>query len=287
MPCPDIGTLPPCSGLIRLRLCPTGSMAHARPWVGLPETAGWATFALRASVPKDSRPYLRPPRLPTPDSRLPTPVPPRDPLPDPRLGDHPPPPTPHRGGPGPRGRLGWRGLGRPAPRAGDAGAPGPGPTGRPGPRASRAARRRRRRRCGVLRAPGHVRPVSRSIWCTWTSRPRPRGGNGRSSAPRMPSGTPPSGSRRAARLATRIAVGHTLDDQAETVVLRFLRGAGTRGLAGMWPSQGLLIRPLLEVRRADVERYAAERGLTWRDDASNLDTRHPPQSRAPRGACRP
>jgi len=74
------------------------------------------------------------------------------------------------------------------------------------------------------------------------------------------------------RLATRIAVGHTLDDQAETVVLRFLRGAGTRGLAGMWPSQGLLIRPLLEVRRADVERYAAERGLTWRDDASNRDT---------------
>ena len=73
------------------------------------------------------------------------------------------------------------------------------------------------------------------------------------------------------RLATRIALGHTLDDQAETVVLRLLRGAGTRGLAGMWPAQGLVIRPLLEVRRADVEHYAAERGLTWRDDASNRD----------------
>jgi tRNA(Ile)-lysidine synthase len=73
------------------------------------------------------------------------------------------------------------------------------------------------------------------------------------------------------RLATRIAVGHTLDDQAETVVLRFLRGAGTRGLAGMWPSQGLLIRPLLEMRRSDVEHYAAERGLTWREDATNRD----------------
>ncbi len=73
------------------------------------------------------------------------------------------------------------------------------------------------------------------------------------------------------RGATRIAVGHTLDDQAETVLLRFLRGAGTRGLAGMWPKHGLLIRPLLEVRRADVEAYAADRGLTWRDDTSNAD----------------
>jgi tRNA(Ile)-lysidine synthase len=73
------------------------------------------------------------------------------------------------------------------------------------------------------------------------------------------------------RLATRIALGHTLDDQAETVLLRFLRGAGTRGLAGMWPRHGLLIRPLLDVRRADVEHYAADRGLIWRDDESNAD----------------
>ncbi len=73
------------------------------------------------------------------------------------------------------------------------------------------------------------------------------------------------------RHATRIALGHTLDDQAETVVLRFLRGAGTRGLAGMWPSQGSLIRPMLEVRRTDVEHYLSERGLRWRDDASNMD----------------
>ena len=73
------------------------------------------------------------------------------------------------------------------------------------------------------------------------------------------------------RLATRIAVGHTVDDQAETVLLRFLRGAGTRGLAGMWPMQGLLIRPLIEVRRTDVEHYAADRGLSWREDATNRD----------------
>lgn len=73
------------------------------------------------------------------------------------------------------------------------------------------------------------------------------------------------------RGATRIAVGHTRDDQAETVLLRFLRGAGTRGLAGMWPTHGLLIRPLLEVGRVDVEHYAADRGLSWREDASNAD----------------
>ncbi len=57
--------------------------------------------------------------------------------------------------------------------------------------------------------------------------------------------------------------------------MRFLRGAGTRGLAGMWPSRGLLIRPLLEVGRADVERYANDRGLTWQEDASNTDLQIP------------
>ncbi|MCC6163888.1 MAG: tRNA lysidine(34) synthetase TilS [Acidobacteria bacterium] len=73
------------------------------------------------------------------------------------------------------------------------------------------------------------------------------------------------------RLATRIALGHTLDDQAETVVLRLLRGAGTRGLAGMWPSHGPVIRPLIGCRRVEVEQYAATRGLIWNEDASNAD----------------
>lgn len=71
--------------------------------------------------------------------------------------------------------------------------------------------------------------------------------------------------------ATVIALGHTRDDQAETVILRFLRGAGTRGLAGMHPRRGRLIRPLLECSRASVEQYLAERGLTYRDDRSNAD----------------
>lgn len=75
--------------------------------------------------------------------------------------------------------------------------------------------------------------------------------------------------------ATRIAVGHTLDDQAETVVLRFLRGAGTRGLAGIWPSHGALIRPLLDVSRADVEQFLLSRSLSWREDATNRDVSIP------------
>lgn len=71
--------------------------------------------------------------------------------------------------------------------------------------------------------------------------------------------------------ASRIALGHTQDDQAETVVLRLLRGAGTRGMGGMHPARGPFIRPLLEVSRAQVEQFVAERGLTCREDASNAE----------------
>src|SRR5690606_5472612 len=71
--------------------------------------------------------------------------------------------------------------------------------------------------------------------------------------------------------ATKIALGHTRDDQAETVVLRFLRGAGTRGLGGMWPRTGRVLRPLIDLSRARVEQFLAERGLSYRDDATNVD----------------
>lgn len=71
--------------------------------------------------------------------------------------------------------------------------------------------------------------------------------------------------------ATVIALGHTRDDQAETVILRFLRGAGTRGMAGMHPRRGRVVRPLLGCSRAAVEQYLAQRGLTYRDDHSNAD----------------
>jgi tRNA(Ile)-lysidine synthase len=74
--------------------------------------------------------------------------------------------------------------------------------------------------------------------------------------------------------ATRIALGHTLDDQAETLLLRLLRGSGARGLAGIHPVvDGLFIRPLLGARRADILSYLKARRLTWRRDPTNRDLR--------------
>lgn len=69
--------------------------------------------------------------------------------------------------------------------------------------------------------------------------------------------------------ASRIAVAHTSDDQAETVLMRLLRGSGTTGLGGIPPVRGPIIRPLLEVWRAEVEAYCALHQLTPREDASN------------------
>src|SRR5262249_26836425 len=68
-----------------------------------------------------------------------------------------------------------------------------------------------------------------------------------------------------------IALGHTASDQAETVLLRLLRGAGATGLAGMPFRRGKIIRPLLDATRADVLAYLAARGLTPLHDASNDD----------------
>ena len=70
--------------------------------------------------------------------------------------------------------------------------------------------------------------------------------------------------------AARIAVGHTQDDQAETVLARMLRGAGVRGLGGIEArrSDGV-IRPLLDCRRSDVRAYAVDRELPFVDDPSN------------------
>ena len=71
--------------------------------------------------------------------------------------------------------------------------------------------------------------------------------------------------------AVAVAVGHSLEDQAETFLLRLIRGAGPAGLAGVRPRAGIVIRPLLEVPRADLRAYAAEHGLTFREDSSNAD----------------
>ncbi|MBI4465173.1 MAG: tRNA lysidine(34) synthetase TilS [Acidobacteria bacterium] len=72
--------------------------------------------------------------------------------------------------------------------------------------------------------------------------------------------------------AERVAVGHTADDQAETVMYRLLRGAGTRGLAGIYPVvEGKIIRPLIQLRRQPIQEWLQSREQRWREDASNWD----------------
>jgi len=77
------------------------------------------------------------------------------------------------------------------------------------------------------------------------------------------------------RTAGRIATAHTLDDQAETVLMKTLRGAGTRGLSGIFPeqrlAQGSIVRPLLETRRKELREYLRAIGQSWREDTSNAD----------------
>src|SRR5262249_29073116 len=77
--------------------------------------------------------------------------------------------------------------------------------------------------------------------------------------------------RAAAIGADRIATGHTADDQAETILMRLLQGAGPRGLGGIAPVRGAYVRPLIECRRAAIEAHLVARGLAWVEDASNRD----------------
>src|SRR5436190_6385234 len=69
------------------------------------------------------------------------------------------------------------------------------------------------------------------------------------------------------------ATGHTLSDQAETVLMRLCSSPGRTGLLGMAPRRGRLIRPLLGMTRAETEAYCREHGLEWRTDQSNADRR--------------
>ncbi len=73
----------------------------------------------------------------------------------------------------------------------------------------------------------------------------------------------------------RIATGHNADDQAETVLMRVLRGAGPDGLAGIPPKRdGNIIRPLIEVWRSEIEEYLSDNGLSYRTDPSNLQSHY-------------
>jgi tRNA(Ile)-lysidine synthase len=75
--------------------------------------------------------------------------------------------------------------------------------------------------------------------------------------------------------ASIIAVAHTRDDQAETYLLRLLRGAGPRGLGGMHPRSGIVVRPFIETPRADVRAFAQAAHVAFREDASNADAAIP------------
>jgi tRNA(Ile)-lysidine synthase len=74
--------------------------------------------------------------------------------------------------------------------------------------------------------------------------------------------------------ATKIALGHNLDDQAETVLMRLLRGSGLYGLAGILPKRKFgdveIIRPLIEVRRKDIEMFLKRKSIKPRIDTSNF-----------------
>ena len=78
--------------------------------------------------------------------------------------------------------------------------------------------------------------------------------------------------------ADAVATAHTLDDQAETVLHRLLRGAWTEGLGGIHPvvqcARGVILRPFLDTRRQEIRAWLRELGQPWREDATNEDTAH-------------
>ena len=75
--------------------------------------------------------------------------------------------------------------------------------------------------------------------------------------------------------ADRVAVGHTRDDQAETFLLKLIRGAGMTGLGGIYPQRGDVIRPLLDVSRAELREYLTALGQAWVEDDTNADLKNP------------
>jgi len=88
------------------------------------------------------------------------------------------------------------------------------------------------------------------------------------------------------RILNKIATGHTLDDQAETVLMRLIRGTGLRGLSGIYPriivehgvedaggdAHGEIVRPLLAARRCELQQYLTDIKQPWREDSTNSDS---------------
>jgi tRNA(Ile)-lysidine synthase len=74
--------------------------------------------------------------------------------------------------------------------------------------------------------------------------------------------------------ASAVLLGHTLDDQAETVLLGLARGSGPTSLQGMSVRNGIYLRPLLGIRRSQTRQFCRDSGLTWWDDPHNVDPRY-------------
>jgi tRNA(Ile)-lysidine synthase len=106
--------------------------------------------------------------------------------------------------------------------------------------------------------------------------------NGTAQAVPFPSSIQPSLQNQQIILS-KVATGHTLDDQAETVLMRLIRGTGMRGLGGIYPrilaedqdgeGHGEIIRPLLGLRRPELQQYLADLKQPWREDSTNDDSR--------------
>lgn len=71
---------------------------------------------------------------------------------------------------------------------------------------------------------------------------------------------------------SKLALGHNKNDQAETVLLHLFRGAGFRGLKGMTAKSDLIIRPLLDISKKQIENYLRDEKIRWRTDSTNLET---------------
>jgi len=76
---------------------------------------------------------------------------------------------------------------------------------------------------------------------------------------------------RARTTADAVATGHTRDDQAETVLMRVFRGAGTKGLAGIPPRRGAIVRPLIDLRRVELVGWLDAHSRRWVEDSTNAD----------------